>query len=103
MLTVTECKDLGKQIQFLIKKLNQRGSEGMNISDVATGNIDGQDVISTRLVPFRNIQELQQRNQELIRVVRQLSIEKDEFAQQKYNERLQQAMQELTQLREARK
>jgi nucleoprotein TPR len=61
-----QVKDLSKQIQALLGEM-----EG--VVPPNDGVMDADQVIDERLVVFRNIQELQVRNQELVRVLRELS------------------------------
>ena len=63
-------KDLGQQVQFLLKK-------GM-APTTATGNSAG-DVISNHLVTFENVQELQTRNMQLLQITRKLSDDQEKL------------------------
>ena len=56
--------------------------------DTSSGDISSSSmVISQRLVEFRNIEELQERNQQLLRVVRELSDQNEERERQTVDER----------------
>ena len=59
-------KDLGAQVQFLLKKGHSDGKphrDGTNATDV----------ISDYLVTFENVQELQQKNMQLLQITRKLA------------------------------
>jgi nucleoprotein TPR len=90
-------QDLARQVQTLLH--NQVQSNG--------NQKDSDQVISDRLVPFRNIQELQTKNQELLKIVRLLSEEKENVDQNamsnNYAQRLETATKELKDLQEDRK
>ena len=93
-------KDLGQQVQFLLKK-------GM-APTTATGNSAG-DVISNHLVTFENVQELQTRNMQLLQITRKLSDDQEKLQKfggnenvESLHEQLEAANRELTALRDAR-
>jgi nucleoprotein TPR len=67
-------KDLGRQIQHLLRQ--QMGVPHSSAGAGSTGNADG--VISEYLVDFGDIEELQTRNMQLLKVVRKLSMEQEE-------------------------
>lgn len=105
--------DLGAQVQHLLRTMESSGS----VPDVGgrlgegdgDGIVDADQVISERLVVFRNIQELQVRNQELVRVVRELSsqqemseIERLRTADNEMRAKLGEMSRELDELRETR-
>ncbi len=81
------------------------------VPDQSSGEVvDSDHVISERLVVFRNIQELQLRNQELLRVVRELSqqqeaveVEKLCTAEAELRKRLEETSNELEEMCEARR
>lgn len=98
-----EVADLGLQVQTLL--LQQEQPE-LAQSDLITSD----QVITSRLVPIKNIAELQVRNQELLRVVRELG-NRAEAAEAQARDlqvgaglesQLQAAMKEIEELREAR-
>ncbi|KAL9653861.1 hypothetical protein ABK040_012922 [Willaertia magna] len=67
------CSDLSNQVKELLKEsISDRTAES------STEVIDGGAIISQRLVSFGNIDELQQRNLELLRTIRELTKEKEE-------------------------
>ena len=73
--------DMGRQIQTLLQEIEE--SNG-NVPRVTESNLmDSERIISDRLVVFKNIEELQIRNQELLRVVRVLSEEKERIEKEK--------------------
>ena len=61
-------KDLGKQIQFLLKEVEDLDSTGME-----------EDGIPNSLLSFRNIEELQKRNEELMLTIRAMSKKIEEY------------------------
>lgn len=66
--------DLGRQIQTLLGEMEGVGEEkstGLDHHDEQV--VDAGQIIEERLLVFRNVQELQVRNQELLKVVRELS------------------------------
>ncbi|PJF19951.1 hypothetical protein PSACC_00233 [Paramicrosporidium saccamoebae] len=102
ILLEQQVKDLGKQIQALLGQM-----EGIVPND--SGVLDSEQVIDERLVVFRNIQELQVRNQELVRVLRELSqqqetaeIERLRKVEQEMRGALDQNAAELAELKETR-
>ncbi len=75
--------DLGLQVQVLLRQQLKenlgRGSSGAAIipaDDHPSGGIEPSVIISRHLVSFRDVAELQQRNEQLLRVVRKLSEER---------------------------
>lgn len=91
--------DLSRQVCYLLKEVEQLRigltSDGANISS-SCGNISTTDeVISKKLVTFNNITELQENNQKLLLLVRDLSTKleeaetlKQEIDEASYQERL---------------
>lgn len=96
--------DLGLQVQGLLTGPQESFEES------SSDPIDAQQVISSRLVTVQSVAELQVRNQELLRVIRELAdraelAEAQARAQQDasaVHAQLQQALEEISQLREAR-
>lgn len=91
-----EIKDLQRQVQLLLREVEQiNPSVPGGIGSPLTGDDDGSIVpsmpdddlsaadqlISANLVTFRNVRELQARNQQLIRVVRELTTKAEEDEQ----------------------
>lgn len=72
--------DLGNQVQVLLRGSVQANGGNVNADD-QLGSTDGvsssSGVISEHLVTFRNIEELQEQNQKLLTVVRELSEERE--------------------------
>ncbi|XP_070555151.1 nucleoprotein TPR-like [Ptychodera flava] len=109
-----QTSDLGRQVRILLKEVEEaRGGHVSTAADDA--NISSSDVsssshiITEKLVSFRNIEELQEQNERLLSVVRDLSEKKEEeervakdteFAE--LNERLDKAIEEIDELRSAR-
>lgn len=99
--------DLGLQVQGLLTGGQQELSRD---STTPSDSIDAQQVISSRLVTVQSVAELQVRNQELLRVVRELAeraeaAEAQARAQQDasaVHAQLQQALEEISKLRDAR-
>jgi len=69
----------------------------------ANGHLTAQTVISQYLVPFRTIDELQEQNMRLNRMVRELADRNEQFEQLQYDVKLKAANAELAKLREQRK
>ncbi|KAK9764735.1 Protein mlp1 [Basidiobolus ranarum] len=74
-----ENRDLGRQVQALLREVER--SKGMSDSffnsssnniDEDTDHLDTDSVISEQLTTFRSISELQQQNQRLLRITREL-------------------------------
>jgi nucleoprotein TPR len=102
---ITEARDLGRQVQHLLRELQER-EMGLNgdltneetkvmqqINEAYEAGLDFTDtdkIISQRLTLFSNIVELQQQNQNLLRVTRQLGdkMERDEREYQSQMENL---------------
>ena len=97
-----ENADLSRQVQLLLKECLDKSSEAPELSIVNAEEGSAQEVISNRLVTFKDIQELQQRNQELLRVVRQLSADQEENTRIEQSKVIQSLRKELENLREAR-
>ncbi|XP_014665092.1 PREDICTED: nucleoprotein TPR-like [Priapulus caudatus] len=105
--------DLGQQVQLLLKEVEEaRGGRVSvrNESDICDAEISSSSqLISERLVTFRSIGELQEQNQQLLAVVRELS-EKQEAEEkrltdsktQELQEQLNAATKDLEELRAAR-
>lgn len=76
-----QTSDLGRQVQVLLGELEGLPASSLLLKDSDDSNVfEGEDqvmdagqLIDERLVGFRNIQELQVRNQELLRAIRELS------------------------------
>jgi nucleoprotein TPR len=107
--------DLGHQVQVLLKECEEaRGglstTTGPSLSWEENQNVSSSSqVISDRLVAFRNIEELQQQNQRLLRVVRELSDEREKAEQAQADARVAElqeqfdaAMAQLEELKNAR-
>lgn len=108
--------DLSKQVQHLLSTMELGGEEAEQqldtnaaLSLTAPNIMDANQVIDERLVVFRNIQELQVRNQELLRVVRELSsqaetaeVDRLKAADGEMRARLGEMARELEELREVR-
>ena len=58
-------KDLGTQVQFLLKK-------NLPAQQAGAGGGGSGDVITDHLVTFENVEQLQQRNMQLLKVTRKL-------------------------------
>ncbi len=106
--------DLSRQVQTLLRQ-QAEASRGGALPEAprhdagAPAALDAQAVISERLVTFRDIVEIQQRNAELLRVVRALGAEKEAETASRVREveaqmekKLASAMLELEGLRQSR-
>ncbi|XP_013390064.1 nucleoprotein TPR [Lingula anatina] len=75
--------DLGQQVRMLLKELEEaRGnfvSTDRDQADVSSSEISSSShIISEKLVTFKSIEELQEQNQRLLEIVRELSEKKEE-------------------------
>lgn len=109
-----QCTDLGQQVRMLLKEVEEaRGghvflaSEESAVSDTEISS--SSQVITDRLVNFRNIEELQEQNQHLLAVVRELSEKQETEEKQSADDhtkelqkQLETAMLDLEELRAAR-
>lgn len=80
----SELADLARQVCFLLKELqDSRGSGTINTSgDFSTAmetELSSSQIISKKLVTFRDIEELQENNQKLLSIVRTLSSRQEEI------------------------
>jgi len=78
------CDDLSRQIRLLLwKRQSKKRGPGDSDSPVSTSSfgrsVDADSVISEHLVTFASVEELQERNQQLLRVVRRLSKKHEAF------------------------
>jgi nucleoprotein TPR len=80
----THNHDLARQIQHLLTVQAQQQSGYPRpvalIEDINTNESEAQSVISGHLVVYNNVEELQQRNSELLQVIRKLTDEKEASA-----------------------
>lgn len=94
-----ENSDLAKQVRVLLREIEQRQQEEQEESTGLELNAD--QIISERLLTFKNIDELQMRNQELLKALRHLSLEKEEDSEMKSKfDMLTEELQELKEMRE---
>ncbi|XP_064626009.1 nucleoprotein TPR-like [Lineus longissimus] len=75
--------DLGLQVRMLVKELEEaRGtcvSTSQDVANVSVGEVSSSsNLITEKLVTFRSIEELQEQNQKLLQVVRELSEKREE-------------------------
>ncbi|PRD30611.1 UNVERIFIED_CONTAM: Tpr [Trichonephila clavipes] len=85
----SQVTDLNKQVQVLLKEVeearggvikNDRGSSAMNEEEVTSrDDITAAKVISRHLVTFRDIEEIQRKNQKLLVAIRDLSEQHEEL------------------------
>ncbi|KAK6990642.1 nucleoprotein TPR [Biomphalaria glabrata] len=104
--------DLSKQVHHLLKEVEELkgGRVVRDELDVSSSEVSSSsNIISEKLVTFRSIEELQQQNQRLIEVCRELSekkeLEENEMTSEKTKELKEQldfALSELEQLKDAR-
>ncbi|GBP80228.1 Nucleoprotein TPR [Eumeta japonica] len=86
-----ELADLGRQVCFLLKEVEQsRGGsmpngdhDATHTSNTINSELNSSRLISKTLVTFRDIQELQSNNQKLLRMVRDLTEKQEEFERQR--------------------
>ncbi|XP_039176550.1 nucleoprotein TPR isoform X2 [Crotalus tigris] len=106
-----QVKDLSQQIRVLLMELEEaRGNHVIRDEEVSSADISSSsEVISQRLVSYRNIEELQQQNQRLLIALRELGEAKEKEEQEttstkisELQNQLGEAIIELEKLREAR-
>ncbi|XP_070602426.1 nucleoprotein TPR isoform X2 [Erythrolamprus reginae] len=106
-----QVKDLSQQIRVLLMELEEaRGNHVIRDEEVSSADISSSsEVISQRLVSYRNIEELQQQNQRLLVALRELGEAKEKEEQEttstkisELQNQLGEAIDELEKLREAR-
>uniref|UniRef100_A0A0B8RPS6 Nucleoprotein TPR n=1 Tax=Philothamnus irregularis TaxID=1899461 RepID=A0A0B8RPS6_9SAUR len=107
-----QVKDLSQQIRVLLMELEEaRGNHVIRDEEVSSADISSSsEVISQRLVSYRNIEELQQQNQRLLVALRELGEAKEKEEQEttsskisELQNQLGEAITELEKLREARR
>ncbi|XP_011634522.1 nucleoprotein TPR-like [Pogonomyrmex barbatus] len=109
----TELADLARQVCYLLKEV-QESRTGIRVetrdlsSSIDTDDILSSQIISKKLVTFKDIEELQENNQKLLAVVRALSskqeeIERatDEINSGEMKEKLDRYMEQLTEMQAA--
>ncbi|CAL7943180.1 unnamed protein product [Xylocopa violacea] len=80
----TELSDLARQVCFLLKEVQEsRNSANVNTSEFSNSmemdNLASSEIISKKLVTFKDIEELQENNQKLLSIVRTLSSRQEEI------------------------
>ncbi|XP_078263731.1 translocated promoter region b, nuclear basket protein isoform X1 [Rhinoraja longicauda] len=106
-----QVSDLSQQNRVLLMELEDaRGNHILREDEVSSADISSSsEVISQHLVTYRNVEELQQQNQQLLVTVRELAEKQEKEEQEKTTSRiselqlnLAEALNELERLREAR-
>lgn len=78
----TQLSDLARQVCFLLKEIQElRTGHLMHSNDISMDSDDltSSQIISKKLVTFRDIEELQQNNQKLLTIVKTLSARQEEM------------------------
>ncbi|KOC65673.1 Nucleoprotein TPR [Habropoda laboriosa] len=80
----TELSDLARQVCFLLKEVQEsRSGSAVNTSEFSNSmdmdNLASSEIISKKLVTFKDIEELQENNQKLLSIVRTLSSRQEEI------------------------
>nr|XP_012149443.1 PREDICTED: nucleoprotein TPR [Megachile rotundata] len=80
----TELSDLARQVCFLLKEVQEsRSGTTANASEFSNSmdidNLASSEIISKKLVTFKDIEELQENNQKLLSIVRTLSSRQEEI------------------------
>ncbi|XP_008561192.1 nucleoprotein TPR [Microplitis demolitor] len=78
----TELSDLARQVCFLLKEVQESRTGNtvpMNMDSSMDADLASSDLISKKLVTFKDIEELQETNQKLLAVVRSLSSRQEEI------------------------
>ncbi|XP_067679171.1 nucleoprotein TPR-like isoform X3 [Haliotis asinina] len=100
--------DLGHQVRYLVKEVEElKGGRVVRDEEVSSGEVSSSSsLISEKLVTFRSIEELQDQNQRLLGVVRELSDKREEEEKlatdtktQELREQLEMTQTELEELR----
>ncbi|XP_018376594.1 PREDICTED: nucleoprotein TPR-like isoform X1 [Trachymyrmex cornetzi] len=109
----TELSDLARQVCYLLKEVQESRTnthmETRNLSSsIDTGDISSSQIISKKLVTFKDIEELQENNQKLLAIVRALSSRQeemeratDEINSGEMKEKLDRYMEQLTEMQVA--
>ncbi|XP_069794284.1 translocated promoter region b, nuclear basket protein isoform X2 [Narcine bancroftii] len=106
-----QVSDLSQQNRVLLMELEDaRGNHILREDEVSSADISSSsEVISQHLVTYRNVEELQQQNQQLLVTVRELADKQEKEEQEKTSSRISElqlnlvdALNELERLREAR-
>eukprot|EP00939_MAST-03C_sp_MAST-3C-sp1_P001677 g1677.t1 len=74
-------QDLGRQVRMLLWRRHSKDSLSAPSSSKKDDPADADAVISEHLVTFSTVEQMQERNQQLLRVVRRLSEKHDAFVQ----------------------
>lgn len=78
--------DLARQVCFLLKEIEQiRGGLITEVDQSVSGDMSSGEVITKKLVTFGDIVELQENNQKLLLLVRDLSTKLEEFEESQSN------------------
>ena len=80
----TELSDLARQVCFLLKEVQEnRSGTALHASDFSNSmdidHLASSEIISKKLVTFKDIEELQENNQKLLSIVRTLSSRQEEI------------------------
>ncbi|XP_051174649.1 nucleoprotein TPR-like isoform X2 [Leptopilina boulardi] len=78
----TQLSDLARQVCFLLKEIQElRTGHTIHSNDISmeSDDLTSSQIISKKLVTFRDIEELQQNNQKLLTIVKTLSARQEEF------------------------
>jgi nucleoprotein TPR len=112
-LIIVENRDLGRQVQGLLRQMETVGTDFAGIRSMETSSLqrisdrndegvsldvlesESDAIISEKLVVFRNIEELQNQNQTLRRTVRNLSKKMEEFESDQNRQRDEQLANEM--------
>ncbi|XP_012058672.1 PREDICTED: nucleoprotein TPR [Atta cephalotes] len=109
----TELSDLARQVCYLLKEVQESRTntrvETRNLSSsIDTDDISSSQIISKKLVTFKDIEELQENNQKLLAIVRALSSRQeemeratDEINSGEMKEKLDRYMEQLTEMQVA--
>ncbi|XP_018399421.1 PREDICTED: nucleoprotein TPR isoform X2 [Cyphomyrmex costatus] len=109
----TELSDLARQVCYLLKEVQEsrtstRMETGNLSSSIDTDDISSSQIISKKLVTFKDIEELQENNQKLLAIVRALSSRQeemeratDEINSGEMKEKLDRYMEQLTEMQAA--
>ena len=97
-----QCKDLGQQVAVLLREVEAArfGRTTRNTSTESETALDADGAISGRLVSFKNVQELQQRNAELLTVIREVTSKQEASEAKLVEERTADLKKELENVKE---
>lgn len=99
----SETRDLSTQIKYLVKELEENRGQSVTMDTRAEGDANvssSSEVITEHLVTFKNIDELQEQNRRLLRVVRELGEDNEKRENESRDEEVQELKKMLVEAKE---